>query len=63
MVNEKKHLELLCMFSLNYQILDTSRANYILLQKKKKKKKKKSKSNSIRGCFWVVFMIFFVKSY
>lgn len=33
MVNEKKYSELLCMFSLNYQILDTSRANYILLQK------------------------------
>lgn len=42
------------MFSWNYQILDISRANDILLQKKGEKKK----SDSIRGCFNVFILVF-----
>lgn len=38
------------MFSLHYQILDTSRANDILLQKRGEKREK-NKPNSIKGCF------------
>lgn len=49
-MKKKKYSKRLCMFSLNYQILDTSRANDILLPKRGKKEKK-NKPNSIKGCF------------
>lgn len=67
-MQRKIYSKLLCMFSLNYQILDTSRANPLLSQKRRRKreKKKKKKTNSIRSCFnfWNVFRIlFYVKSY
>lgn len=59
MVNEEKYSKLLCMLSLSYQILDNSRANDILWQKKGKKEREKFNPNSIEAV--LIFLFCFVK--
>lgn len=64
-MKQKVYSKLLCMFALNYQILDTSRTNPLLLQKRGRKREK-IKPNSMRSCFNfqnAFYVLFYAKSY